>query len=377
MGLKVYLDNHTATRPFKEALDQMLASYRHSWGSLAAPHQMGQDLYEETTLSVKKIYASLGALETDSFFLTSGSAENSTQIFFSHYLETVKETGKNHFLISPLEEAPSILSLNRLETLGCFGKMLSLNSSGHIETETLKAAISPKTSLVSLSWANGLTGVIQPLHELMTICQEKEVLLHVDVSTVIGKLFFRFQDLTCDFMTFDGEKIHAPKGVGGIFVKEKTPFSSVTSHAPHHNTPALFSLRATLETLEEQFDVTCIETARLRDKLEKTLQEHLPDTVIFFQDVDRLPHVTALGFPGVYHEALLFLLHRRGVYASMGGGFSQKLSHLLKACGIPEPLASCALSFSLSHETTEADIDYALDVIISSVKKLKACGERL
>jgi cysteine desulfurase len=377
MGLKVYLDNHTTTRPFKEAVDKMVACYRTQWGSLASPHQMGQDLYEETTLSLKKIYASLGALETDSFFLTSGLAENSTQIFFSHYLESVRETGQNHFLISALEEAPSILSLNRLEGLGCFGKMLAVNSSGHIEADTLKQAIGPKTSLVSLSWASGLTGVIQPLHDLMAVCQEKGVSLHVDVSAALGKLFFRFQDLTCDFISFDGEKIHAPKGIGGIFVKEKIPFYPLISGAPHHNTPALFSLKVTIEKLEEQFDLIGIETARLRDKLEKTVQEALPETVIFFKDVERLPHVTALGFPGAHHEALLFLLHRKGVYASMGGGFSQKLSHLLKACGIPEPLASCALSFSLSHETTEADIDYAAGVIISSVRQLRACGEKL
>ena len=377
MGVNVYLDNHTATRPFKEAIDKMLSCYRTQWGSLAAPHQMGQDLYEEVTLSLKKIYASLGALETDSFVLTSGSAENSSQIFFSHYLESVRETGKNHFLISALEEAPSILALNRLETLGCFGKMLPVNSSGHLEVETLKQAIGPKTSLVSLSWANGLTGVIQPLNDLMTACQEKGVSLHVDVSSVLGKLFFRFQDLTCDFITFDGEKINAPKGVGGIFIKDNISFAPLISHAPHHNTPALCGLKVAIEKIEEQFDLIGIETARLRDKLEKTLQEALPDMVIFFKDVERLPHVTALGFPGAHHEALLFLLNRKGVYASMGGGFSQKLSHLLKACGIKEPLASCALSFSLSHETTEADIDYASEVIISSVKKLQACGAHL
>ena len=377
MPAKVYLDNHTTTRPFTSVIDKMLSCYRTQWGSLASPHQMGQDLYEETTLSLKKIYTSLGALESDSFFLTSGGAENSTQVFFSHYLESVRETGKNHFLISALEEAPSFLALNRLETLGCFGKMLPVNSSGHLEAAVLKQAITPKTSLVSLSWASGLTGVIQPLGDLMAICQEKSVSLHIDISAALGKLFFRFQDFTCDFMTFDGEKIHAPKGIGGIFIKDKVPFSPLISQAPHHNTPALCGLRLAIEKIEEQFDFMGTEIARLRDKLEKILLEELPDTVVFFKETERLPHVTAIAFPGVYHEALLFRLHRQGVYASMGGGFSQKLSHLLKACGISEYLASCALSFSLSYDTTEEEIDYAAQVIIASVKKLKACSESL
>ncbi len=377
MPVRVYLDNHTTTRPFKEALDKLLSLSRTHWGSLASPHQMGQDLYEETKTSLKSIYSSLGALENDSFCLTSGSAENSSQIFFSHYLESVRETGKNHFLISALEEAPPILALNRLENFGCFGKMIPVNGYGHLDMATFKQLLTPKTSLVSLSWANGLTGVIQPLDEIMTLCQEKEISLHIDVSTALGKLFFRFQDLTCDFMTFDGEKIHSPKGIGGIFIKDKVAFSPLIAHAPHHNIPALCGLKVAIDKTSEQFDFMGTEIVRLRDKLEKTLQAELPDITIFFKDSHRLPHVTAIGFPGAHHEALLFLLHRQGVYASMGGGFSQRLSHLLKNCGIADYLASCALSFSLSYDTTEEEIDHAAQVIISSVKKLKNCSDCL
>lgn len=374
---RIYLDNHTTTRPFKEALDKWLSLSKTCWGSLACPHQMGQDLYEETNNSLKSLYSSLGALENDSFYLTSGSAENSLQIFFSHYLESIRDTGKNHFLISSLEEAPSILALNRLESFGCFGKMIPVNNYGHLDMTAFKQALTPKTSFVSLSWANGLTGVIQPLDEITTICQEKEITLHIDVSTALGKLFFRFQDLACDFITFDGEKIHAPKAVGGIFVKDKVIFSPIISHTPYHNIPALCALKVAIDKTYEQLDFMGTEIARLRDKLEKTLQEHLPDITIFFKDSHRLPHVTAISFPGAHHEALLFLLHRQGVYASMGGGFSQRLSHLLKNGGISDYLSLCALSFSLSYDTTEEEIDHAAHVIISSVKKLKNCSNHL
>ncbi len=137
------------------------------------------------------------------------------------------------------------------------------------------------------------------------------------------------------------------------------------------------ALAAAIQEGSQMFDHVCLETARLRDKLEKGILGGIGDATVFFQHVDRLPNCTAIAFPGVMGDALLYFLHRRGVYASIGGGHCQKLSHVLIASGVDPQLAQCALSFSLSFETTEEQIDEAIAIIVDSVWKLKGLSQKL
>lgn len=361
---KVYLDNHTATRPFPKAVDHSLPFYREKWGSLSSPHEMGEELYPAVDGSLEKIYQLLGAKEADQFCLMGSGMDAVSQIIWSHYLEEVRESGRNHLLTTAVEDASILLSFNGLEKVGCSGKMLPVNAQGHLSKDELESAIRPRTSLLSLSWAHGLTGVIQPLEEIAEVCRNKDIRLHVDVSSVIGKLYFRFQDLNCDYISFDGEKIHAPKGCAGVFSKKPI------AHTPNFNVPSLIALSTSLELVYDQFDHLATEVARLRNKLEDGVE----GAVVFFKEVDRLPNTAVMAFPGVHAEALLFYLNRKRVFATCGGGNTQKLSHILQACGISSELAQCSLSFSLSYETTEEDIDYALDVINTSYKKLRLIG---
>jgi len=364
MDKRAYLDNHTTTRPFPKAVEEMLPFYRERWGSLISPHEMGQELYPAVDASLKKIYDLLGAKESDHFYLMGSGMEAVSQILWAHYLDEIRESGRNHLLTTTVEDASVLLSFNGLEKVGCSGRMLGVNAQGQLSKEELEAAIRPRTSLLSLSWAHGLTGVIQPLDEIAAVCREKNVRLHVDVSSVLGKLYFRFQDLNCDYLSFDGEKIHAPKGAAGVFAK------SPMIHMPNINVPNLVGLSTSLEEVSDRFDYLATEIARLRGKLEQGVSE----AVVFFREADRLPNTAVMAFPGVHAEALLFLLSRKGVYATGGGGNTQKLSHILQACGISSELSQSALSFSLSYETTEEEIDYALEVINTSVKKLREIG---
>lgn len=367
MDKRAYLDNHTATRPFPKAVEQMFPFYQKFWGSLISPHEMGQELYPAADASLHKIYGLLGAKGNDHFYLMGSGMEAVSQILWAHYLDEIRESGRNHLLTTAVEDASVLLSFNDLEKVGCLGKMLRVNAQGQLSKEELEAAIRPRTSLLSLAWAHGLTGVIQPLDEIAAVCREKNIRLHVDVSSVLGKLYFRFQDLNCDYISFDGEKIHAPKGVAGVFAK------SPMTHTPNTNVPNLIALAASLEEVGDKFDYLATEIARLRDKLEQGVSE----AVIFFREVDRLPNTAVMAFPGVHAEALLFFLSCKGVYATRGGGNAQKLSHILQACGISSELSENALSFSLSYETTEEEIDYALEVINDSVKKLREIGGSL
>lgn len=360
----VYLDNHTTTRPLPKAVDQMVYLHKEEWGSLTSPHEMGSKLYPITETSLKKTYKLIGAKESDHFYLMGSGVEAVSQIIWAHYLDEIRESGRNHLLTLAVEDLSILHSFNGLEKMGCLGKMLPVNDKGHLVKEELEAAIRPRTSLLSLSWAHGLTGVIQPLEEIARVCKEKNISLHVDVSSVLGKLYFRFQDFECNYLSFDGEKIHAPKGVAAVFAKTSM------AHIPNFNVPSLAALAVSLEYVYDRFDHLSTETTRLRSKLEEGILEG----VVLFKEAERLPNVTAIAFPGLDAEALLFLLNRRGVFATCGGGNAQKLSSVLQACGIPRELARGAISFNLSCETTEEEIDYTLETLKTCVKKLRNIG---
>ncbi len=377
MVSKAYLDHHTATRPLSSSIEAMLPFFREHWGSITAPHQMGQELFPALHRSLSSIVGLLGAKDKDRFYFFSSSGEAIAQLYQSHYFDHIRDTGKNHIVTTSIEEAPTLISLKRLEELGCVGKTLPVNAQGQLTKEALDEALRPRTSLVSISWANGLTGVIHPIMDLAEACHAKDVRLHVDASYVIGKIYFRFEDLDIDFLTFEGSVLHAPKGTAGLIVKDKTLFSHTISFMMGTPLGQVAALAQSLDEVNAMFDHLCLETARLRDKLERGVQKGFPEAIVLFQKVERLPNCCAIAFPGIVADALLFLLNSKGVYASLGGGHCQKLSHILMACGMDKTLAQCALSFSLSFETTEEEIDYAIKTISECAHQLQELSHHL
>jgi cysteine desulfurase len=377
MASRAYLDHHTVTRPVPSSVEAMIPFFTDHWGSTLAPHQMGGELLAALHQGTESILKTLGAKKEDRFYFFSSQADAITHLYYSHYFESIRQTGKNHIVTTNIEEAPALISLKRLEELGCSGKILSVNGQGQITKEILEEALRPRTSLVSLCWANGLTGVVHPVADLAETCKAKGVCLHVDASYTIGKHYFRFEDLNIDYLTFDGSLLHAPKGTAGLLVKEKAVFSYPLAAMMGFPVGGIAALAAALEENDQMFDYLCLETVRLRDKLEKGIQEGFPGARILFRDAERLPNCTAIAFPGVSSDALLFLLNRKGVYASVGGGHCQKLSHVLVACGVDEALAQCALSFSLSFETKEEEIDYAIMAVVESARKLQGLSTHM
>lgn len=373
----IYLDNQSAAKAAKHLLERMRSFHEEYFASSASPHFLGQQSHFPYMTALAKIYESMGASSQDAFYFMSGSAEGISNVFMSTYLQVIRETGKTHILSTAVEEAPILLSMKKLEGLGCSCKALPVNAKGQITREILEEAIRARTSLVSLSWANGLTGVMQPVEDLAELCREKQVLFHLDATHVIGKRFFRFQDLGVDFLTFDAGVLHAPRGHGGLFVRAFSPFAPLTVGANGENVPGHIVLGEILELAMQNFDHVCTETARLRDKLEKQVRAALPQASVLFEEVERLPNISCMVFPGVSSEALLYALNTKGLYASMGGGGFQKLSHLLTSCGIEPYLAHTALSFALSFDTTEDEVEKAVALIVEAYQKLRCYSNEI
>jgi cysteine desulfurase len=379
MAQGIYLDNGMTTKPSQKAVSKMLTFFSDFWGNPSQPHQKGQELYPYLLESYKAIYAMLGAHDKDSFVFTSSGAEAVNHVILGAYHDITRYTGKNHFITSNIDEAPAIMSIGRLEPLSCVGKMVSANPKGSISLETIIEAITPRTALISLSWANGLTGVINPVSEIAQLCKERGILLHLDATHVLGKLFYELEEVGASFITFNGDHLHAPKGTGGLWIKEGVKCSPLIvggieqagSRAGSYNIAGLAALGEASNELVDARDLLCTEVARLRNKLEEGIKENYPEAMIFFKEEERLPHCTAIAFPGLANEALLFALNRKGIYASIGGGSLQQIGLILAASGIEETIAHSAISFSLSRETTEEEIDMAIEVIADCAKKMR------
>lgn len=373
----IYLDNNTITRPSSQAVEKMLPFLKERWGAVESPHKMGQEQLPAVDAAASAIYEALGAGFDDRFHFTSSGAEAIGQIFFSLYLDQIRETGHNHFLTTAVEETAVLMATKRLQKVDCFAKMLPVDPAGRLRAEVLEEAIRPRACMLSISMANSLTGVLQPVADLARICKEKEILLHVDVSSALGKIFFSFQDFGIDLLSFEGSLLHAPRGTGGLLVRKGLEFSPVMQGAAPFNSPLFIALAVAMDELQERVDHMCTEVSRLRQKFEDEIEKAYPDAIIFFRDVERLPNTSVIAFPGAASEAMLFKLNRRGVFATFGGKSSQHLSHILKACGIDSEQSLCALSFSLSHETTEDQIDRAVEIIVETAKELRAVAGAL
>lgn len=385
MGQGIYLDNNTTTRPSDQAVAKMLPFLTERWGVPSAPHQIGQQLFPAIEEALRGIYALLGARESDDVIFTSSSAEGTNHVVLSTYFDVTIPTGKNHFITSAIDEAPSIMAIGRLEQLSCLAKMVPADERGRVTAQAIAEAMTPRTALVSLAWANGLTGVVNPVEEIAAVCKERGVRLHLDASHVLGKVFCDWEEIPAQFLTFNGDSFHAPSGTGGLYVREDvkcSPFilggvEQAGHRAGAYSVAGLVALGQAAREAIDARDLLCTEVARLRSKLEDGIAEQVPDAFPFFRDQERLPNCTAIAFPGVSNEALLYLLNRKGVYASIGGGSYQQIGLILAASGVEDALAHSALSFSLSRETTEEDIDRAVDIVADCVGRLRKVSWKL
>lgn len=385
MNRTIYLDNHTTGRPSDAAISKMIPFLTHHWGNPIVPHNKGQELIAPLIDSYKTIYHSLGAKENNLFLFTSSGSEAVNHIIHSTYKDVTLHTGKNHFVTASIDEAPAILTIESLEKFHCVAKTIPADIEGKITAKAVAEALSPRTALVSLSWANGLTGVINPVAEIGDLCRQRNIYFHLEATHILGKLYYEFEDTGADFLSFNGDQLHGTRGSGGILIREGVKISPFIIGGAEQaglrggpfNTPAFVALSCALKELIEAREYVCTEIARLRNKLEAGIKNEYEEAIILFQEQDRLPNCTAIAFPGIANEALLFALNRKGVCASIGGGIFQQIAYILLSCGIKPEIANSAISFSLSRYTTEDEVDRAIKIIADCGKKLRKISKNL
>lgn len=363
----IYLDHHSATRPCSAALERMTPYLQDHWGASFAPHRMGQELIAALDTRYQMIYDLVGAKESDRFVFTSSGAEAVNQVFWSVFIERARKEGKTHIIISSLEDAPTMQCAKRLEELGCTVKIAPVNEQGQIDVAQLEGLINPRTALISVSMAHGLTGVIQPVQEIVQLAHEKKVLLHLDATYAIGKYPLHFD---ADYLTFSGDRIHSVKGSGGLFAKEEVPLipfilggnEQASLRGGSFDIPSFMALSAAAQQALLYLDMMALEVVRLRDLFESEVKGK-----VLYKDSPRLPNTSLIAFENVHQEALLYFLNRKRVYAAIGGAYAPHLSRIDET----------AISFALSRMTTEEEVLRAAKIINETVRELQAISEAL
>lgn len=377
-----YFDNQTAAPLTKEVVAAMQPYFSDHYVSPLTSHKLGAKLVTPIEEAKKSLYEFVDADQEDHFVFTSSGAEAVNHVIFSAYLEYARKLGKNHFLTTTIAEAPVIMAMNRLQEMASLFEMVEVNREGFMSKEAFESMITPRTALLSLSWANGLTGVIQPLEEIADLCKQRGILLHVDATHVLGKGHYSFKRSGADFLTFNGEQLHGPKGSGALFIKKGVEIAPLIVgdkeqkelRAGSLNLPALIGLSKAVLQMQENQDHYGMETAFLRTYLEDGLRDVAMSP---FRQSMRIPNVATLIFPKIASDLLAYYLNEERLYATFGGNHFQKLSYILKACKLEGQGVYSGMSFALSREHTRADIEKAIVLILKSVERLRMLGVAL
>ena len=375
----VYLDNNATTMVAKEVLDAMLPFLREEFGNPSSMYEFARKPIKAVEKARRQVAEFLGAAYEDEIIFTScGSESDSTAILGS--LQALG-TERNEVIVSDVEH-PAVFNLRKhLERMGFAVKVLPVNKNGLVETASLESVISEKTALVSVMYANNETGCIMPIEELTEIAHKFGALMHTDAVQAAGKVKIDVRKLNVDMLGISGHKIHAPKGVGALYLKRGTPFRPFLAgghqergrRAGTENVASIAALGKACEMAGESLEYEQTEIRRLRDKLEAGLLT-IPYSYLNGDREKRTPNMTNISFEFIEGEAILLSMSDKGICASTGSACSSESlepSHVLLAQGLPAKLAHSAVRFSLSRYTTESEVDYVISEMPKVIERIR------
>ena len=380
----VYLDNNATTGVAKEVLETMLPFLQEEYGNPSSMYEFARKPIKAVEKARRQVAEFLGAAYEDEIIFTScGSESDSTAILGSLQAQIPpSQGGRNEVIVSDVEH-PAVFNLRKhLERMGYTVRILPVNKNGLVETASLEKVISDKTALVSVMYANNETGCIMPIAELTEIAHKAGALMHTDAVQAAGKIKLDVQKLNVDMLGISGHKIHAPKGVGALYLKRGTSFRPFLAgghqergrRAGTENVASIAGLGKACEMAGESLEYEQTEIRRLRDKLEAGLL-NIPYSYLNGDREKRTPNTTNISFEFIEGEAILLSMSDKGICASTGSACSSESlepSHVLLAQGLPAKLAHSAVRFSLSRYTKEEEIDYVISEMPKIIERIRA-----
>lgn len=380
--MRVYLDNNATTIVDPKVFAEMEPYFCQMYGNPNSLHEFGSESHPALRKAMDQLYAGINASDDDDIVITSCATESNNWVIKSIYNDYILNGDKDHIITSEVEHPAVGASCKFLEGLGVKVTYLPVNTDGVINVEDLKNAITDKTALVSIMWANNETGMIFPVEEIGAICKERGVLFHTDAVQAIGKIPVDVKKANVDFLSFSAHKFHGPKGMGALYIKggqQLTPFFHGGEHMGGRrsgtlNVAGIVGMGKAMELAVEALDFEKSNVRRLRDKLEDALLQ-IPETMVVGTKEQRVPNTILISVKGIEGEAMLWDLNQSGIGASTGSACASEAlesNPVMEAIGAEADLAHTALRLSLSRFTTEAEIDFAIEVIQKAVVRLRA-----
>jgi len=378
MSRVIYLDNNATTQVAPEVVELMTPLFTELYGNASSMHTFGGQMGRRLEYAREQTATLLGAKPEEIIFTSCGTESDSTAVFSA--IET--QPDKKHFITTRVEH-PAVLSLGAmLEKKGYEVTWLGVDSKGRLDLEELAAAIRKDTALVSVMYANNETGTVFPIDDIAQIVKERGVLLHVDAVQAVGKEYIDLSRTPIDYLALSGHKLHAPKGIGALYVRRGVRFRPFLRgghqergrRAGTENVPYIVALGKACELAAVHMEEERDRVAALRDRLEQGLLAAIPHAIVNGDVEHRLPNTSSIAFEAVEGEAMLLMLDQHGVCASSGSACtsgSLEPSHVLRAMGVPFTYAHGSIRFSLSRYTTDEDIDTVLKIFPPIVKTLR------
>ncbi|ACS78206.1 cysteine desulfurase NifS [Maridesulfovibrio salexigens] len=376
--MPAYLDNNATTMVAPEVREAILPLLADEYGNPSSMHRLGGQSGMLMEQARQKIAAGLNCDPDEIIFTSCGTEGDNTAIFSA--LEAQPE--KRHIITTRVEH-PAVLNVAKhYERKGYDVTYLSVDSKGKFDMDQYRTAFRPDTALVSVMYANNESGVISPIKEMAEIAKKHGVLFHTDAVQAVGKIAIDLQNLPVDYLVLSGHKIHAPKGIGALFVRKNAPFRPfmLGGHQEHgrrggtENLPGIVGLGVAMDLAVKHIDDENTRVRAMRDRLEKGLMAAIPDSIINGDQEMRLPNTLSIAFKYIEGEAMLLMLDQFGIAASSGSACtsgSLEPSHVLRAMGVPFTFAHGSLRFSLSTYNTDEDIDLVLRELPPIISRLR------
>ncbi|MGB5631741.1 MAG: cysteine desulfurase NifS [Waterburya sp.] len=373
----IYLDNNATTKIDEDVLAAMLPYLTIYYGNPSSMHTFGGQVGRVIRQARSQVADLLGAEDSEIVFTSCGTEGDNAAI-----LAALKAQPNKKHIITTEVEHPAILNLcRRLEREDYTVTYLSVNEGGQLDFDELEASLTGNTAVVSVMYANNETGVIFPIEQIGQIVKEYGALFHVDAVQAVGKIPLDMKTSTIDLLTLSGHKIHAPKGIGALYVRKGVRFRPllIGGHQERgrrggtENVAGIVALGKAAELARQHLAGIGWEKM-LRDKLEQGILAAIPNTAVNGDPANRLPNTTNIGFKFIEGEAILLSLDQFDICASSGSACSSgslEPSHVLRALGLPYSVLHGSIRFSLSRFTTEKEIDRVLEVLPGIIDRLR------
>ena len=374
----VYVDNNATTKVAPEVLEVMLPFFSEYYGNPSSMHFFGGQVQKKVDEARARVADFLGAEPSEIVFTSCGTESDNAAI-----LGTLDSYPEKRHIITTRVEHPAVGNVSTyLGRKGYRVTELSVDREGRLDLDELRESLTDGTAVVTIMYANNETGVIFPIEEIGEIVKAKGIPFHTDAVQAAGKIPLSMKKSKLDMLSISGHKLHAPKGIGVLYIRKGTKFSPflIGGHQEKgrrggtENVPYIIGLGKACELAKRHLDEENTKVRSLRDYLEAKLLEKIPNTLVNGDGVHRLPNTVSVSFEYVEGESILLLLSDLGICASSGSACtsgSLEPSHVLRAMGVPFTAAHGSIRFSLSIYSTKEEMDYIIEHLPPIIQRLR------